>query len=432
VPSRTAQCVEQLSEFVTRGGAKQRMGANTSVISTNSHIGVDTQTPISSTSMNIDMTLATSYKPVLLCILKVCALMVFHYSSIPLLFATERYALVVAALYVDNWIASEYIVNTNICVAMIAGSLLVHELRDAGIQERVHGDLAHTVALSMLVSSNILVLVFGENHRFNTILTAPGAYSCPATPSSPVANLYPSKRLRYQQSSIHSSHHSSTMYTSSALWCVVGNCILLVILSTCSMPINTHDPILNNIRVWSFMILSFTWLYTVYYRELRYSTVAPFTPCVLRFSSILFLTPTVAATGGVLLLGCVLAVVYTRLETQQQETSAHGAHTTDSVYQPPNTTDKAVVVGRDTQKGSVISYRNPVVLQEPDSVTVAISNGTAPVGVGGSANGLTAAFGILLAGSESDLSTQVSVPTNDQPQLDYNTLFQQVMDEQSV
>ena len=65
-------------------------------------------------------------------------------------------------------------------------------------------------------------------------------------------------------------------------------------------------------------------------------------------------------------------------------------------------------------------------------MTVAISNGTAPVGVGGSANGLTAAFGILLAGSDSDLSTQVSVPTNDQPQLDYNTLFQQVMDEQSV
>ena len=33
-------------------------------------------------SMNIDMTLATSYKPILVCIAKVSILMIFHYTSV--------------------------------------------------------------------------------------------------------------------------------------------------------------------------------------------------------------------------------------------------------------------------------------------------------------------------------------------------------------
>jgi hypothetical protein len=129
-----------------------------------------TQTPAlvpseqrTSIAMQIDMSLATSYKPVIMCAVKVCALMVFHYTSIPVLFVTERYALIMAFLYVDTWLDQEYIVNTNGCVAIIAGSLLVHELRDAGIQERIHGEVAHNIVLSILVGSNALLLVFGEH-----------------------------------------------------------------------------------------------------------------------------------------------------------------------------------------------------------------------------------------------------------------------------
>jgi len=111
------------------------------------HIASAVGLPVSG-PMNIDMTLATSYKPVLVCIVKVCILMVFHYASVPILFATERYALIVAMLYIDKWLAHEYIVNTNSCTAVLAGSLLVHELRDAGVQERLHGEFAHNVVLS--------------------------------------------------------------------------------------------------------------------------------------------------------------------------------------------------------------------------------------------------------------------------------------------
>ena len=93
------------------------------------------------TQMKIDMTLATSYTPIRICIAKGCALMVVHYASVPIIFITERYALIVAVLYIDKWLAHEYIVNTNSCNVVLTGSLLVHE------QERLHGETVHNVIL---------------------------------------------------------------------------------------------------------------------------------------------------------------------------------------------------------------------------------------------------------------------------------------------
>jgi hypothetical protein len=348
--------------------------------------------------------------------------MVFHYSSSPLLFATERYALVTAVLYVDNWMAYEYIVNTNSCTAMISASLLVHELRDAGVQERIHGDLAHTVTLSMLVAINLLVLVCGENHPFKNIVSVMGSSSVPTLPSSNL-DMHPGKKSRHQQSNLHTAHYSSSTYSASALVCVLCNCILLVVLSTCAMPASTHDPSITNLRVWSFMMLSLTWLYTIYYRELRYSIVAPFTPCVLRFSSILFLTPTPFAVGGITLMAGVLAVVHIRLEIQQHDVQSLNGCTTDHVYQQTNTTDKAVVVSRDPQAGSV-SYRVPIALVDDNSdcVALSISNSGGSVGTSTGVGGLV---GGTLLDADPALTTQ-------QPSVDYNTLFQQVMDERST
>ncbi|KAJ1466281.1 hypothetical protein T484DRAFT_1756765 [Baffinella frigidus] len=327
-------------------------------------------------------------------------------------------------LYVDNWVASEYLVNTNSCAAMLAASLLVHELRDAGVQERVHGEFAHTVALSMLVAVNLLVIVLGENHTLGNVLS----HFPPST--SPYSTADVSKRPRQSHLSLHSSHHNSSTYTASSLLCVLCNCILLVVLSTCSMPVNTHDPLLNNLRVWSFMVLSLVWLYTVYYRELRYSTVAPFTPCVLRFSSILFLTPTPFAVGGIAMIAGVLAVVYFRLEMHYQENSLVPTSTPDYVYQPIHTPDKAVVVGRDAPTGSGISYRAPVVLHEKaDSLALTISNGSGSIASG---TGGVSGFGLLPGGADSaGLDTPPLLPTQ-QPSIDYNSLFQEVMDEQAA
>ena len=318
-----------------------------------------TPQPIAST--NIDMTLATSYKPVLVCIAKVSALMVFHYASVPMLFVTERYALIVAVLYIDKWIASEYIVNTNSCAAILAVSLLVHELRDSGVQERIHGELAHNIVLSMLVISNIIVLVVAEQETILHLLFPSTKTSGLSTPlfSEELCDVN-NKRYRQQLYTKNSTHFSLGTFM-----CVVGTSILLVVLSTCALPVSAHDPTLNNMRVWSFTILSLTWMYTINYKNLRYSIVSPFTPCLLRFSCILFLTPTPIALAGIVLITICLAITHMWLNNNQY--SPNDTVSADHVYQSHSGDSVAVVVKdikQNSSTGSVISYRAPCVIQE--------------------------------------------------------------------
>ena len=379
--------------------------------------------------MNIDMALATSYKPVLVCIVKVCILMAFHYASMSFLFAVERYALIVATLYVDNWLSYEYIVNTNSCVAMIAGSLLVHELRDAGVQERIHGGAAHNIALSILMASNAIVLLFGENH---SLVHACSSLYKPTSFDSIDDIDTTSKKIRQQQTNQYSAHNNSSNFTIGALFCVVCNSVLFVVLGTCAMPVNTHDPLLNNIRVWSFMVLSLTWLYTFNYRELRYSIVAPFTPCVLRFSGVLFLTHTPFALGGVTLLASCLAVTHILTQRQNRELMLPSVFTQDHMHHPTNATDIAKVVGRESQQGSVVCYRTSVVLPEtPESLSVMTSSGSVCGSAFGAGN--SSAFGLAGAVGDNDTSTKAIQDTEEDPVvLDYNTLFEQAISEQNV
>lgn len=378
--------------------------------------------------MHVDMTLATSYKPVLVCIVKVSILMMFHYMSVPLLFATERYALIVAVLYVDNWLAYEYIVNTNSCVTTLAASLLVHELRDAGVQERVHGELVHNVVLAVLVGCNIVVLGLGEEYCFT--------YRWFHLYATPLPNATV-KRLRHPPSYNYQANNQAsnqTTYRTSPLLCMLLNCGLLVMLSTCAMPENTHDAILNNIRVWSFMILSLTWLYTVHYHDLLYSNVAPFTPCVLRFSSVLFLTPAPFAVGGIALIALCLAATHMMIQKQHTEAISGSPTPNDYIAPQQQTVDKAeVVLVRETQPGSVVSYRPPSVLQhKSDMVIMDIdsANGEVANVVGTSGGGSSSSCS---GGSNSAECGWVSLlgGSAQQPSLDYNTMFQQAMNEQN-
>jgi len=253
--------------------------------------------------MALDMALATSYKPVLVCIAKVCVLMAFHYASVMLLFVTERYAAIVALLYLDQWLAHEYILNTNSCVAVLAGSLLVHELRDAGVQERLHGVAVHNVVLALLVMSNLLVLVLGDS--------PPGSWASVVAPSGGGGGEEGEDTGVLKKLKLANANHprSSVCWRSGPLLAVLCTSCLLVLLSTCSLPVSPHDPLLNNGRVWAFVALSLTWMYTVNCRELRYCSVAAFTPCVLRFSSVLFLTPAPVAFAGVALMAAGLGGV---------------------------------------------------------------------------------------------------------------------------
>jgi hypothetical protein len=379
-----------------------------------------------STSMNIDMALATSYKPVLVCIAKVGLLMIFHYTSAPFLFITERYAFIVAILYVDKWLSYEYIVNTNSCVSIIAGSLLVHELRDTGISERIHGPVAHTILLSLLVAMNALVLMLGENHAFLYTTN---------TKTNTIPDTIDDDADKKNRQPVHSAHHASK-FTAGALLCVICNSTLLFLLCTCAIPTSAHDPFLNNLRVWSFMALSLTWLYTVNYRDLRYSTVSKFTPCVLRFSCILFITPLPFAIGGVLFMSCSLAAIHAFLQKQHKELLLPCLFTQDHVHaQPTHHTDKATVVNREPQQGLTMSYRTPILLPDSDALSLIATNaaGSAAFGASSFVNPNTTSFGGSgVAFGVENTSNSLQGTEDDTAVIDYTLLFEQVLNEQKV
>jgi hypothetical protein len=380
----------------------------------------------STTSMQIDMTLATSYKPVLVCIAKVCALMVFHYSSASVLFVTERYAVIVAVLYIDHWLSYEYIVNTNSFASVLAISLLVHELRDAGIQERLHGELSHTILLSVLLASNVVVLVLGENQSILHLLS-----------SSPVVTLQPASvaniTKKVERSRLNQHNPVPGCSGFGPLMHILFTCTLLVMLSTCAMPVSIHDPVLTNLRVWSFTALSMIWFYTIYYKQLRYSGIAPFTPCVLRFSGILFLTPTPFAIGGVLLMGVCLVATHSWQHRPLHEMQSIVQPSTEHPNEPDKNTNRVTSVVREPSPGCVITYRAPLVLSEKsDSVLnigSIISGSNYPGGNGG--NGIAEGIADTRAADDTNLETggvEDGVPSSG---MDYNSLFQQALDQQA-
>jgi hypothetical protein len=279
--------------------------------------------------MQLDMALAKTYKPVLVCIGKVSILTSFTYVSGSLIFPTERYGLLGASVYLDRWCDSEYVIDTNGCAVMVLISLLVHELRDAGVQERVHLPFAHNLVLTALIASNIIIITFGEN------------WCTPPTALGPDGG---SKRSRpcYQG---HTPGPPASKIGS--FICLVSTLGLLFVLSTCAMPVSSHDIVLNNLRIWSFTFLSLAWFYTINYRELGYNHVAPFTPCILRFSSVLFLPSLMLSLVGITLLTVSLTFTYMRLVQSQS---------VPPTPTPLTETLKTSVL-REALSGSVVSYR---------------------------------------------------------------------------
>ena len=239
------------------------------------------------TEKTLDMALAKTYKPILLCIGKLSILLGFQYAASFVLFPAERYAIIGALLYIDRWLKSEYIIDTNAVVCAVVVSLLVHELRGMDVQARIHHPRVHDTVLFVFVACNIAVLSFGENFHENW--------------SVPALKIYRS-----------SSNSATGARIGSLLW-LLCTCLALVILSTCAMPASSQDVLLKNIRVWVFTILCLAWFFSINHANLSYSTVAPFTPCLLRFSSILFFPSLVWTLVGATVLTACLVVTNLRL-----------------------------------------------------------------------------------------------------------------------
>lgn len=222
------------------------------------------------------------------------------------------------------------------------------------------------------------------------------------------------------------------------------------------MPVSAHDPVLTNLRVFSFAVLSMAWMYTVNYRNLRYSCVVPFSPCLLRFSSILFLTPTPFAIGGIVSMAICLGATHKLVQKQQNEKWPGYSAELDLHPHHPHPDSVSVVV-REKAPGGIISYRAPPVTPEKASGKVPIgcveTSGKIPiscvregarevrevrdvgvlgtqsgsVGMSQKRGGCVDTMGLCDVGMQDSASLTAEVPD-----LDYNTLFQMVLSENSA
>lgn len=255
------------------------------------------------------------------------ALMVFQYTASFILFQTERYAVIGALLYIDRWLKYEYIIDTNAVVCVVVASLLVHEMRDAGVQERIHHPRAHDVVLTALVVCNMIVLAFGESFHGST----PNGFE-------------------------EIAWHWKRSHTGPLLW-LLGICGILVMLSTCAMPTSSQDASLNNIRVTVFTLLCLSWFFSVNHMNLTYTTVAPFTPCVLRFSSVLFLPSLLWAFVGTVMLTAGLTATNLRIG-RERGPSSDDCHTNrDKLDRPVETRGIGVNCSRSRSPNTPLENR---------------------------------------------------------------------------
>ena len=270
-----------------------------------------------------------------MCVAKVSILTGFHAVAGFFLFPIERWGVVAAILVVDKWLGREYVLDSNGCVCVIMGSLLMHELRDAGVPERVYPQLTSSLVILLLLASNLIITAFGENWCIPT----------------PEGNL---KRFRGQG-------HILSHGTIGPLICLVNTCGLLVLLGTCAATGSSQDRFLTNLRVWCFTVISLAWFYTVNYRELLYGSVAPFTPCLVRFSCLLYLpSPLISMVGVCIVTGCV-TVTYMRSLKGPVLPLIVPASTASHAPLPPKTPTTVV---REACASSAVSYRIPGTLKQ--------------------------------------------------------------------
>lgn len=345
------------------------------------------------------MALAKSYKPVLTCIAKVSILTGFHVVFGFILLPVERWGVVCAILVVDRWVAREFILDSNACVSIIMVSLLAHELRDAGVQTRAHDSHVSSLFLSALVLSNLLITAFGENWCINT---SPSLLLGPDNNSKRFRIPYQSHTSRKEE---HSCGYIHTQGILGSLICLVTTCGLLVLISTCTEEGGPQDLYLTNLRVFFFTGLSLTWFYTVEYRSLGYNSVSQFTPCLLRFSSVLYLPSHLLTIGVVsLLAACITTTYFRSMKGPIPSVIIPPPIDTPPVLQSnkPNTVVRA--------SSNVVSYRVPAAQKLATLQKQTIQEN--------SASGAGLLLSIQSEGGETPINGDV-------PSLDYEYLFEQ-------
>jgi hypothetical protein len=258
-----------------------------------------------STSMgSIDLSLASSYAPAIICVGKLATMLAFSYllGSVIWVGVIDRCLIFAICLYLDRSHHKEYIIDTNACVGIAFFSIVVNELRVIGHYSLPYWPYTYVFSVIWQLYS-IVVLWFGEltidkfvcgvlsycirnTHGVFRWVGETGLWSTEGNATAINGKICDKS---YDKLS-HVNHGNTKNRTDPFIPLLVTATLLYC---ECSVPIamdvNYHIEVL--VRVFCFASASLLWIYTMNVDEMHSHHRISFIPCINRFCVLLFSAP---------------------------------------------------------------------------------------------------------------------------------------------
>jgi hypothetical protein len=247
----------------------------------------------------IDLRLAASYAPGIICVAKSVALLVVcHILAVVFLMTlTERCVVLCIVLYLDRAHHREYIIDTNACVCVSFFGLVVNELRVMNTFSLAMWPWTWVCSLVWCVYSCFLLNV-GE--AYISAVACRGVdlfYGKVVACGNTVLNAILSERRSgttppgHNESECYDKNSNGKNKRSSHFTPLLLTAVLLFL--SCNVPIVVEFD--NNlemiIRMFCFVSTSLLWLYTLNVEQMQSNTITSFTPCINRFMVLLLTGP---------------------------------------------------------------------------------------------------------------------------------------------
>ena len=321
----------------------------------------------------IDLKLAASYAPGIICVGKSSVLLALCYilTNVFWMGLTERCVIMCIILYLDRAHHKENIIDTNACVCVAFFGMAVNELRHSSTFTVDFWPSTYICSILWCAYSCFLLQV-GEGY-IGTAVYAVGKWiykklfvSCKAIydllklQKNSIGNTIVCEPECYDKNSIgrrdKNSHFIPLLITAFLLYL------------TCNVPIlaELNYDLETLIRVFCFVSTSLLWLYTLNVEQMESHTIASFTPCVNRFMVLLVAGPLFLMVIVYLLM--VSMILYRGWDLLTSAVVSLPVNPGVSETHDPYTTPSAVAIGKVHQSKEVNTLCKPVSLGKSISI----------------------------------------------------------------
>lgn len=297
----------------------------------------------------IDLSLASSYAPGIICVGKATALITFNYILGNLLWMglMDRCVVMSIVLYLDRAHHREYIIDTNACIGFAFFGVAVNELRASSSMLMPQSETwpyAYGSALAWGLYS-LLVLTRGESAIEGCVHSMQRHMGSYAHSQLLVVHQWfkravlKSSELPLTASESHAAsgtsvyHASPRPATDTRFIPLLGTACCLYMNCNVSLTYDVDYNLDASVRVFCFVSVSLLWLYTANVKQMQGKRIASFAPCVNRFMVLLLSTPLFLAIATYLLMVSIVLYRGWELLTTAVNNSAGGC--VDSLMPPP-------------------------------------------------------------------------------------------------